>query len=131
MGGYHTRRPHYEHYAFYFLDIRKSHFVMPIHFEHFWKNTPRIQTTIDNIVCFISMDNRNSHFVMPTFRDFRGKHLQTTLDNTMGFISIDIRKLHFVMPTFQNFQGNTPPDYISKCFGSIFVPPDNFLFFFY
>ena len=63
---------------------------MPIHFEIFWKNTPRIQTTIDNIV---------------------------------GFISIDIRKLHFVMPTFQNVQGNTPPDYISKCFESILVPP--------
>ena len=88
---------------------------MPINFEIFWKNTPRIQTTIDNIVGFISMNNRNSHFVKLTFRDFRGEHPQTTLDNTMGFISIDIRKLHFVMPTFQNVQGNTPPDYNSKC----------------
>jgi hypothetical protein len=78
---------------------------MPIHFEIFWKNTPRIKgnrlhTTIESIVCFISIDARNSHFVMRTFRYFRGQRPQITLDNTMDFISIDIKKLQF-----RNVQG--------------------------
>ena len=76
------------------------------------QNTPRIQTTIDNIVGFISMNNRNSHYVKLTFRDFRGEHPQTTLDNTMGFISI-------CYVYISTFSGSTPADHTMNIMGFI------------